>query len=248
MTDLVEARSTGMTRESMECRRFFLGTSIAMLLIVLVGFAPTFYLRSYFPTARPPAPPYAYWHGVVMTAWYLLLVAQTALVSARRSDLHRRLGIAGIVVAMGVLGTGLYVNTNLVPRLAALGVQLPPATEQFIAFVVISGRFFLAAFAMLVAAAVLLRRHKAVHARLMFLASLTTIGAALGPDRWLGAAAVPLLPAGVGLGSVVVAAFIAALCIRDWFVERRLHPVTLWGGLALIVALPFMVRLVARAA
>jgi hypothetical protein len=244
MTDLVDSRSIAMSRESMECRRFFLGASITMLLIVLVGFAPTFYLRSYFPTARPPAPSYVYWHGAVMTAWYLLLVAQTALVSARRSDLHRRLGLAGIVLALGVLGTGLYVNTNLVPRLEALGVQLPPAREQFIAFVVISGRFFLVAFAMLVAAAVLLRRRRAVHARLMFLASLTTIGAALGPDRWLGAAAVPLLPAGVGLGSVVVAGFIAALGIRDWFVDRRVHPATVWGGLALI-ALPFVVRLVA---
>jgi hypothetical protein len=77
----------------------------------------------------------------------------------------------------------------------------------------------------------------------MSLASLTTIGAALAGFGCGRAVA----PAGVGLGSVAVAAFIAALCIRDWLVERRLHPVTLWGGLALI-ALPFMVSLVARAA
>ena len=165
---------------------FFAGASILMLLLVLAGFAPTFYLSAYFPSARP-VPAYVYWHGAVMTAWYVLFVVQTRLVAAHRADLHRRLGVAGCVLAAAVLATGFYVNRNLAPRLAALGVQLPPATEQLVTRVVLMGLFGLAIFTVLIAAAVLLRRRRAAHSRLMFLAVLATIPAAVGPPRWLDA-------------------------------------------------------------
>jgi hypothetical protein len=38
-------------------------------------------------------------HGALFTAWIVLLVVQTAVVTGRRTDIHRTLGIAGAVLA-----------------------------------------------------------------------------------------------------------------------------------------------------
>ena len=50
-------------------RHFFLVSAVLMLLIVFLGFAPTFYLRGTIPerVARP-LPGYLYIHGAAMTA------------------------------------------------------------------------------------------------------------------------------------------------------------------------------------
>jgi hypothetical protein len=72
--------------------RFFLSMSAVMLCIVLVGFAPTFYLRAFFDVR--PIPIYLYVHGAVLTGWFIWLLVQTSLVSARRVDLHRRLAFS----------------------------------------------------------------------------------------------------------------------------------------------------------
>ena len=62
-------------------------------LIVFVGFAPTYYLRAFY--HADPLPSVFRIHGLVFTAWVVLFVVQTALVSARRTDIHRRLGVVG---------------------------------------------------------------------------------------------------------------------------------------------------------
>jgi hypothetical protein len=66
-----------------------------MLLIVFLGFAPTFHLRGSIPErAATPLPGYLHVHrGAVMTAWYLLYLVQTMLVVYRK--LKARAAIAG---------------------------------------------------------------------------------------------------------------------------------------------------------
>src|SRR5688572_27992461 len=73
-------------------RRFFTGISLVILATVLVGFARTFFLRPLFPDMPSPAEPIFYVHGVAFTAWIVLLLAQTSLVAAGRTELHRRIG------------------------------------------------------------------------------------------------------------------------------------------------------------
>ncbi len=46
-------------------------------------------------------------HGAVFTAWLALFIAQTQLVAARRLDLHMRLGVAGIALAVLTVAAGL---------------------------------------------------------------------------------------------------------------------------------------------
>jgi hypothetical protein len=86
-------------------RIFYSGMAILMALTVFVGFAPTFYLRAWF---GPPISgartltPLVYVHGAIFSAWVVLFIIQTALVAARRVTMHRRLGIAGVLLAVAM--------------------------------------------------------------------------------------------------------------------------------------------------
>src|SRR2546425_11924390 len=74
-------------------RRFFMDMAIASVVAVFVGFYPTYYLKAWWGT--PVLPPLVHLHGLLITGWIALLIAQTSFVAAGRTDLHRRLGIGG---------------------------------------------------------------------------------------------------------------------------------------------------------
>jgi len=78
--------------------------SIAVVVTVFAGFAPTYYLRPRFTTT--PLMPLLHLHGLVFTSWIALFLIQTTLVAAHRTDIHRRLGIAGGVIATLVVMVG----------------------------------------------------------------------------------------------------------------------------------------------
>ena len=85
--------------------RFFFVAHLALLIVVLVGFAPTFYLRAL--SERHPLPAILILHGAVLTCWFLFTVLQAWLMQMRRVRWHRRMGYvaagyAGLVVAMGL--------------------------------------------------------------------------------------------------------------------------------------------------
>jgi len=78
---------------------FFPAVAWLMLIIVFVGFAPSYYLAG---ALRAPLPSLAiHVHAIVFSCWILLLIAQTSLTVAGRVDVHRRLGIAGFILASG---------------------------------------------------------------------------------------------------------------------------------------------------
>ncbi len=68
--------------------RFFLAMSGLLLLILVVGFSRTLYLRLFFEV--PPIPSYLHIHGATVTAWFVWLVVQASLVNVNRIDVHRR--------------------------------------------------------------------------------------------------------------------------------------------------------------
>src|SRR5262245_46641273 len=96
--------STTLRQERARDRWFFTGQALAAAVTVFVGFAPTYYLRS--AAAGPPLTTLVHVHAIVFTGWILLFIAQTSLIAARRTDLHRRLGVAGagLVVCLLVVG------------------------------------------------------------------------------------------------------------------------------------------------
>ena len=95
-------------------RAFFLSMAFAAGMIVFLGFAPSYYLRSithatHYPTGIPISTtlrPLIHMHALVFSAWMLLFIAQNTLVATGRTNVHRRLGIMGAVLlpVMMVLG------------------------------------------------------------------------------------------------------------------------------------------------
>jgi hypothetical protein len=212
-------------------RRFFTGIAIAILVTVLVGFARSFYLRPLFPDHPSPSESFFYVHGAVFTAWILLLLTQASLVAAGRTDLHRRVGAFGVALAILMVVLGAYAALVAATRPNGfVGVPIPPL--QFLVVplcdMVLFGTF--------VALAVAMRRDPQSHKRLMLLATINLLTAAIA--RWPG-----VLQAGPLAFFGLTDLFIVALAVWDFRTRGRLHPVTLWGGLALIVSQPL--RLVA---
>src|SRR3982074_402157 len=93
---------------------FFSGMALLLLATVFVGFARTYYLAGVF---HAPLPSFIiHLHGAAFSCWILLLVTQTSLVSAARVDIHRRLGIAGFLLACLMVVVGVWAATDVLVR------------------------------------------------------------------------------------------------------------------------------------
>jgi len=217
-------QSVGRVRWTAE-RRFYFGMALAMFAVVYLGFARSFFLRPLFPGFPTPTEPIFYVHGVVFTAWLLLLITQPLLVASNRIDLHRALGRFGAVIAaaMVVLGVAGAIVAAQRPT-GFTRVPIPPL--QFLAIPI----FTMVLFATLVALAILKRHDAQAHKRLMILATVNLLAAAFA--RWPFAFIDGGPPVYFGLSDL----FILALAAWDFSTRRRLHPVTLWAGLAIIVS------------
>lgn len=214
-------------------RRFYVGMSGALLLIVLIGFAPSLYLRPFFEiperlrsAGQPTYPAYLLVHGIVLTAWYVGFFAQTSLVAVRRTDLHRRLGWAIAGLAVTVLVLNLMVTLAFVPRLRALGINVEAAMAG-LSGIVWQNLAALLCFAIFLPAAIVLRRRPETHKRLMLLASISIVQPAMARiSRW--SVFDGLDPVLFSLGGLLL--LLLALALYDLISTKRLHPVTLLGG------------------
>jgi hypothetical protein len=84
-------------------RKFYSRMALFLVFLVLLGFGPSFYLRGIvpaYPRPNPTLPPSVILHGSVFTLWMALIVAQTQLISARKHEIHMRLGKAGMLFAI----------------------------------------------------------------------------------------------------------------------------------------------------
>ena len=91
------AVSAAAVRTGKRTRRFYLGMAIAIAITVFVGFFRSYYLKGWY--GAPEMSRVLHLHGALFTTWVLFFVAQTALVASGRTYLHRRMGIAGGVLA-----------------------------------------------------------------------------------------------------------------------------------------------------
>jgi hypothetical protein len=229
MTTATLSKPAGLVLPGTYDRVFYSGMAIAMALTVFVGFAPTYYLRALWGapvsvTGTTSLTPLAHVHGALFTGWVLLFIVQTALVASHRVALHRRLGMAGAWLAAAMVVVG--VSTAIAG--AARGAA-PPGVDP-LAFLAVP-LFDMALFAGFVTTAILWRRHKETHKRLMLLAYVSII-----------VAAAARLPGVVSYGPLAFfgLAFVFALCgaLYDLASRGRVHRVYLWGGAVLLVSVP----------
>ena len=204
--------------------RLYTWFAIVMPLIVLLGFARTYYLKGVF--SGPALPSLlVHLHGAVMTSWVVLFVVQVWLVASRRTRVHQRLGVIGAVLALLVLIVGLTTAVFAAARGSSPG---PPALQ----FLVVPLSDMLL-FAIFVGGALYFRRRMDIHKRLMLLAAVTLL-----------TAAVARIPLNFILNGGPVAFFgitdlcLVAFVLFDTLKYRKLHPVFLWGTLLFIVSQP----------
>ena len=210
-------------------RMFYSGMALAMAITVFAGFAPSYYLRAVFgaavtPTGATTITPLVHLHGLLFTGWVLLFIVQTALVAQHRTRVHQRLGIAGgfLAAAMVVVGTATGITAaardSAPPGIDPLSFLIVPLTDVVL-------------FAGFVGTALWKRRDREAHKRLMMLAYISIIVAAVA--RLPGVLAYGP-PAFFGLTCILLFASMA----YDYVSRRRVHPVYLWGGALFIVSVP----------
>jgi hypothetical protein len=210
-------------------RQFYSGMAIVMAFAVFAGFARTYYLSAYFDThatfSGGPFSTLVRTHALLFTSWVLLFLVQTSLVAAHRVAVHRRLGMAIGVLAAVMVAVGTATAIDLARRGAA-----PPGVDPLTFLAVPLGDMLV--FAVLIGAALLLRRNKEAHKRLMLLAFTGILVAAvarlpgvlpLGPLGFFGLTFVPVLALGVSY---------------DLLTRRHVHPAYMWGGTLLVVSVP----------
>jgi hypothetical protein len=210
-------------------RRLYILAAILTPLIVLAGFARTYYLKPFFDTPEI-AGRIVHLHGIVMTAWVVLFIVQVSLVATRRTKIHQRLGLLGaglaaLVVVVGVL-TALYA--------AARGSSPGPPPLQFL--IIPLGDMLI--FSILISLALYFRRKLHVHKRLMLLAAVNLLMPAI--------ARIPLsfIINGGPLAFFVLTDICILACVAfDTFKHRRLHPVFLWGTVFIITMQPLRLLL-----
>jgi hypothetical protein len=205
-------------------RRFYVGVAIAVLITVFLGFSRSYFLKGYFGT--PELRLHVHIHGLVFTSWVLLFLAQTTLVATGRTDLHRKLGVGGAVLAALLLIVG---TTTAVLRVKGGGSSPIPGVPP-LSFLAVP-LFDMVVFAILISAGLVLRNRPDTHKRLMTLATIALMSAPI--------ARIPgVLRAGPPGFFGLTDLFIVAMLVYDLATRRKVHPATIWGGLVIVVSQP----------
>ena len=205
-------------------QRFFRNLSWFLALLVLAGFAPSFYLRALF-TAPPELTGLMQVHGLAFTTWILLLVTQTTLVARGHTRWHRRLGYAGIASALAMMGMA----AALAYERTLTWLQDPTfSSGDVLAFLAVPSTTVVYFSGMFIAA-FCYRKHPAIHKRLMMLATFDIITPAISRLPWMNLQGVFWPYAATDL-------LILILLVHDWRTLRRPHPATLLGGAVLVVS------------
>ena len=200
-----------------------------MLLVVVAGFAPTTFLRPLLePGERAPYEKVLVVHGALSAAWMVLFIVQPLLVQTGKITQHRRLGTIGAGVASLVVIIGFW--ATLVAAGRPEGAALPAMGLRGV------GMFGanLLMFGALVLLAIAFRHNGPFHKRLMFLGTVNMLQAPIVRITDMMSFAVITGPIKAHL---LAYAFILPLVVWDVITLRRIHPATLWAGIAIVLSL-----------
>lgn len=88
-------------------RQFFLLSALWYLIVVFWGFAPSFYLSRFYIDSES-LPLHLIIHGVAFTIWTILYAVQVVLIRTNRFEIHKILGVFGLVVMLVMIPTGIF--------------------------------------------------------------------------------------------------------------------------------------------
>ena len=200
--------------------RIFFGAMVVVLYAtVYYGFAKTYYAAGMMRATLPA--PIIHIHAAIMTLWLLLLLIQVGLVIARKVAWHRSLGVFGFLVALAMVIVGPIAATNALRRGEA------PLGLDALTFYIIP-LSAIALFAVFAFAAWRARRTPAAHKRLILIANIALIDAAVG--RW----PVHFFQSNPPTQDLVPFAFLLAIVAYDLISQRKVLKPTIWASLVLM--------------
>lgn len=203
-------------------RYYFPVASFLLLAFTIAAFADNLFTDVGQPSNSDPK---FIAHGLLCGAWMILLFAQSSLVSARNVRVHRTFGIAGILIAVGVTLSTIWLFIATWKGFAAMDAEVK------------ANRLLLPSYSVFVALAYKYRRQPVRHKRLMFAGTLFMLDPVLAriydpvivpvfmahwTERQIDAAFHPWFFA-TWLG------FFFSLIAYDGSTLRRVHPVTLFA-------------------
>ncbi len=213
-------RITGKRKPS----SFFLIMGCVGLFAILTGFSQTFIIP--LSLQKFEAPGSIYIHAFFTFSWVMLFTIQSLLIRSRQHKLHIQLGIAGVIIALGAVITLIPVALYIIERDLKLGLGETAYSNSV--SLLTTGLMFL----IMVGFGLYFRKRPTLHKRLLLLATIVLLWPAWfrfrhffpqvpRPDIWFG---------------LVLA---DSLMVVAWFWDRtqhkQIHPVLLWGGIAVML-------------
>ena len=225
-------------RESSD-RNFFLLILAGIWGGVIAGFVPD--SLNHLMGGHVPYAAIVHVHAASYVAWLVLLTTQMTLIRSDQTALHRRLGLAALVMIPWMVVVG--AATAVV--MGGLELGTPDGDAPFLILPVLS----VLSFAALSFTSLAFRANAAVHKRLMLIGTLIITDAGFG--RWIGPVLGPFLGRLFGRGFIAfhVPHFIgsdilmATILAYDLATRRRVHPVV-GTAVLLAVAVQFVITLI----
>jgi FtsH-binding integral membrane protein len=218
------ATSTAKVRAAVPGRKydhvFFSTMAVLLLGSVFLGFARSYYLAGMFHAPLPSA--IIHVHGALFSSWILFLLAQTTLVASGRTDIHRRIGIAGFLLACLMVVVGVWAATNSLGRSGG-----PPGIDPKTFYIIPITDMLI--FAVLIFVAYRARFDSAAHKRIIIVATVALMIAAIA--RW----PIPAVRHNPLTAALLSYVFLLMLVAYDLWSTHKIHRATIWASVFLII-------------
>lgn len=208
-------------------RVFFLGFILLGWGSIFMGFAGSVMAR-FAGNADYPAPMILVVHVFTFVGWMGLLTIQASLISLRRADIHRRMGLIGalLIPVMVISGVGAEIESQRF---------YSPKNPENLSFFIMPLTTMLM-FSVFASTALFMRKDSPSHKRLILLATAVILSAAF--NRWWGEAIYQTLGDEFfgtfvrnSLGSNIL---VFAAMVYDLATRGRIHRVYLAGALLIV--------------
>ena len=211
-------------------RRFYVTMAALFVVIAFTAFIATYWAK--VATGTFNGAPILHIHGALFFTWTLFFLVQTVLVASGRTPDHRAWGLAGISLATAMAITIVLAAINSIRVAGTIGMA--DDARRF-SYVSLTGLVLFAGF---MTAAIACVRRPELHKRLMILAMIPLMHAAVArfflllfapADANPPPPVVVAVPPGLAVDLLLVAAM-----VYDWRTRGRPHPVYAVGGALLL--------------
>jgi hypothetical protein len=209
-------------------RYFFVAMACLFPVLAVIGFTPDY-------QAISSGGIEVYWflhvHGAIMASWLLIFLAQAVLAAKGNLKFHRKLGLISVV-----LGAIVFLSIGIATVHAKIAYSPPLGDDD--AWGILSQQLYgFILFGLLFTWGILARKNAAAHKRLLLLATLVLIQAAVDRIRFL-----PGLNMAVYVRFIYLDLLLIPLVIYDLLTLKHIHKITTIG-MASIVFFQFAVTM-----